>query len=419
MLHATNIRAGTMDGTVSNQWFSRPKDQTFDSLESLSAFTEERRRSSIPVGNWNTHEICDGLDGQLTTEMLDEFGGLQNTRGSVTLQTPTGETVAPSNWAFGQLSGLAGCPSGFMRELPAPLAVDCLRFGLKFKREKDSVAGLVRDGNNLAAVTGPKYGRIWNYEVVKGIRDANDRANGAFQIPGLIDWAAGPNENGTFNYDTEAKGDSTLFASDRDMFVFLIAHNNPIEIGKLADGSPDIVFRGFYAWNSEEGNTSAGVAAFYLRGVCQNRCLWGVENFHEISIRHTTFAPDRFAEELKPALDSFVEGRESNLQQAVEEARRAVVAESESDMLEYLNGTGGLSRKRSLAAIELHEEIEGHKPTSLWDMSNAITAVARDIPNTDQRLAVERQAGKILDQVKVLDKPKAFVTVGAQVIEID
>ena len=97
MLHATNIRAGTMDGTVSNQWFSRPKDQTFDSLESLSAFTEERRRSSIPVGNWNTHQICDGLDGQLTTEMLDEFGGLQNTRGSVTLQTQTGETVAPSN----------------------------------------------------------------------------------------------------------------------------------------------------------------------------------------------------------------------------------------------------------------------------------------------------------------------------------
>ena len=411
MLHQTNITAGDFNSTVSQQWFSRPKDQTFDSLESLHTFTEERRRASDPVVNWNTQDICDGITGELTGEMLDQFGGLKNTRGTVTVETPDSGAVAPSNWAFGQLSALSGSPAGFLRSLPAPIAVDCLKFGLKYNRERDLVAGLVRDGKKLAAVTGPKYGRIWNNEVVRGIRDANDRANGAFQIPGLIDWAAGPADNGTYTYDSEAKGDSTLFASDRDMFVFLIAHNNPIEIGKLADGSPDIVFRGFYAWNSEEGNTSAGVAAFYLRGVCQNRCLWGVENFHEISIRHTSFAPDRFAEELKPALDSFVDGRESNLQQAVEEAKRAVVAESDADMLEYLNGSGGLSRKRSLEAIELHEEMEGHKPTSLWDMSQAITAVARDIPNTDQRLAVEKQAGKILDRVKVLDKPKAFVTV--------
>ena len=112
-------------------------------------------------------------------------------------------------------------------------------------------------------------------------------------------------------YDPEipvTKDTTTLFASDRDVFVFLVDDRNPIEVGKLANGEPDLMFRGFYAWNSETGSKTAGIAAMYLRGVCMNRCLWGVENFHEIKIRHTKFAPDRFAQEAYPALQSFATG---------------------------------------------------------------------------------------------------------------
>ena len=38
---------------------------------------------------------------------------------------------------------------------------------------------------------------------------------------------------------------TTLFASDRDVFVFLVDDRNPIEVGKLANGEPDLMFRGF------------------------------------------------------------------------------------------------------------------------------------------------------------------------------
>jgi len=40
---------------------------------------------------------------------------------------------------------------------------------------------------------------------------------------------------------------------------------NPIEAGKLPDGSPDLFFRGFYCWNSEVGAKTLGMASFYLR----------------------------------------------------------------------------------------------------------------------------------------------------------
>lgn len=43
------------------------------------------------------------------------------------------------------------------------------------------------------------------------------------------------------------------------------ADTNPIEAGRLPDGSPDLYFRGFYCWNSKVGSKTLGIASFYLR----------------------------------------------------------------------------------------------------------------------------------------------------------
>jgi len=47
------------------------------------------------------------------------------------------------------------------------------------------------------------------------------------------------------------KDTTTLYASDRDVFLFLVDDTHPIEAGKLPNGDPDLYFRGFYCWNSE------------------------------------------------------------------------------------------------------------------------------------------------------------------------
>ncbi len=107
----------------------------------------------------------------------------------------------------------------------------------------------------------------------------------------------------TYNPRVDVSQDTTtLYASDRDVFIFLVDDLNPIEAGKLPNGDPDLFFRGFYAWNSEVGSTTLGVATFYLRAVCMNRNIWGAENFQEIRIRHSKYAPNRFAHEAAPAL---------------------------------------------------------------------------------------------------------------------
>src|SRR3546814_5355565 len=93
------------------------------------------------------------------------------------------------------------------------------------------------------------------------------------------------------------KDTTTLYASDRDVFLFPVDDAHPIEAACLPNGDPDPYFRGFYAWNSEVGSKTLGIASFYLRAVCMNRNIWGAEGFEEISIRHSKFAATRVAHE--------------------------------------------------------------------------------------------------------------------------
>ena len=126
----------------------------------------------------------------------------------------------------------------------------------------------------------------------------NGTGDTRWKVPGLLDWS-----NMTHNPFVEVTKDTTtLYASDRDVFLFLVDDAHPIEAGRLPNGDPDLYFRGFYAWNSEVGSKTLGIASFYLRAVCMNRNIWGAEGFEEISIRHSKFAGHRFAHQAAPAL---------------------------------------------------------------------------------------------------------------------
>jgi hypothetical protein len=180
---------------------------------------------------------------------------------------------------------------------------------------------------------------------------------------------------------------------------FLVDDRNPIEIGKLANGEPDLVFRGFYAWNSETGSKTAGIAAMYLRGVCMNRNLWGVENFQEIKIRHTKFAPDRFAAEARPALQSFAQGATVEILDGVQAARDAIIAKRRRrPALISLTKRAGLSQRMAKAAAARHLEEEGRPVASVWDVAQAITADCAGCARIRMTGLTSRKGGRVARQ---------------------
>jgi len=373
---------GGRNGSVSSEWFSRPADERYLSLSDL--YTAVRGRT----------------ERSRTRTMESAAIRVEASRDNperLTLALPgAAAPVAPTHWSFGQLAGLVGAPAAYLRQLPAPLAGINLQYGLTSHRAEQVKTLEIEDGRvELRAVTGPDYGRIFDHELVEAVQRiaGNGTGDTRWKVPGVLDWSTG-----IYNPRIDITQDTTtLYASDRDVFLFLVDDLHPIEAGRLPDGSPDLFFRGFYCWNSEVGAKTLGIASFYLRAVCQNRCLWGVENFEEITIRHSKYAASRFAYEAAPALTRFADSSPLPFVNGIKAAREKIIAHSDDDRNEFLRKRG-FSKAETAKIIETVLAEEGRKPESVFDFVQGITAVARDKPHQDARLDLEARAKKVLDQ---------------------
>jgi len=380
--YKVDVTRGTRVGRVSSEWFSRPADERYLSLSDLYAAvrgrTERSRTRTVESAAIRVEARRDDAE-------------------RLALVLPGSDTpIAPTHWSFGQLASLVGAPATYLRQLPAPLAGINLQYGLTSHSAEQVKTLEIEDGRvELRAVTGPEYGRIFDHELVAAVQRiaGNGTGDTRWKIPGVLEWSTG-----VYNPHVDISQDTTtLYASDRDVFLFLVDDLNPIEAGRLADGSPDLYFRGFYCWNSEVGAKTLGMASFYLRAVCQNRNLWGVEDFEEITIRHSKYAASRFAHEAAPALASFANSSPMPFVNGIKAARQKIVARTDDDRNEFLRKRG-FSRAETARIIEKVLSEEGRKPESVFDFVQGITAVARGKTHQDARLDLEARAKKLLDR---------------------
>lgn len=380
-----NVMAGESRTDLSRQWIARPADERFLSLDDLYASVKARTNATFE----------DRIETRGVEFIAPEPKSIEDTH-RMTVGLSNGREVAPTHWSFGQLAQLAGAPAGYLRKLPSQIAADALSYGMRYNRGVETIKLYGRDGLDLRAATGPDYGRIFDYEVVRAVQQiaGNGTGDTRWKVPGVMDWR-------TMVYDPDhpvTMDTTTLFASDRDVFIFLVDDRNPISVGKLPNGDDDLVFRGFYVTNSEVGRSAMKIAAFYLRAVCCNRMMWGVEGFQEVSMRHSKYAPARFVEEARPALEQFANGSTRLLLEGVEKAKAAKIASEKDEALEFL-AARGLSRKRAVEVYDSVLEHEGREIRTVWDAAQGITRVAHSIPYTDERVDFERIAGKLLDKV--------------------
>ncbi|NEV01054.1 DUF932 domain-containing protein [Bradyrhizobium uaiense] len=380
--YRVDVSRGERVGRVSSEWFSRPADQRYLSLDELARTVHDRanRSRTRVVESALIHVNASRADPERLALMLP---------GS---DTP----VAPTHWSFGQLASQVGAPAAYLRQLPASLAAINLQYGLNANRlEQIKTLETEESRVELRAVTGPDYGRIYDHELVEAVQRiaGNGTGDTRWKVPGVLDWSSG-----IYNPRVDiSKATTTLYASDRDVFIFLVDDLNPIEAGRLRDGSPDLYFRGFYCWNSEVGAKTLGMASFYLRAVCQNRNLWGVEDFEEITIRHSKYAASRFAHEAAPALSNFANSSPMPFVNGIKAARERIVARSDEDRTEFLRRRG-FSKAETGKVIDAVLTEEGRPPESIFDFVQGITAVARDKPHQDVRLDMEAKAKKLLDR---------------------
>lgn len=375
-----NIASVPLQTRASVQWYSRPPDERFTSLTDLQSHCNHVRQNSI-------------ARKMVARDLTFAPASETDHKALVCLGPNGGAAVDVTHWSFTQAAQRAKAPAAYLRTLPAAMTADCLNYGLRQNAEE--VGALVTKldaAPMLRALTGPNYGRVWNSEIVNALVERfGDGLTEDFRVP---------SEFGKHEDFQVTKENTTLYASDRDFFVFLADERHRIEIPNRRNGESGSLARGFLVWNSEVGDCTLGIALFLFDYACANRTIWGLGETAEIRVRHTSGAPDRWLTEVMPAVKTYAESQTARITDVITAARNSRVAKGsdEKERAEEVRAflETRFTKAQSAAMQVVHLNDERRPIETLWDVSNAVTGYARGVEWQDERVGLERAAGKIL-----------------------
>jgi hypothetical protein len=348
-----------------DQWSTRPADERFESLLALFDATHAYTLTA--------HEKPDVRIDSLRVEAID---------GNVQLLGKGSVPACLTHWSFGQLASRVDAPAGYLRSLPATLAAQNLNHGLakRVKDDQDATANLLFHANGsllLRAITSDKYSRIWNYEVAERLLDMESRG----WTPATPDIRV-----------VEGPGQLPLYASDHDMFAFVTHPDRVIR----EPGNPSGLRRGLIASNSEVGAGALKLTRFLYREMCGNHIIWGAEDVVNLSAVHVGKVREKFstwALELTKYLDESPSEQEAKI--AASQTRR--IAATKDELLDLLFGKRlGLTRKAIEAGYDAVAEGDGD-PLTAWGIAQGLTRYSQQTPYADERMKIDRAAGKLLE----------------------
>lgn len=369
-----------------SQWKSRPSDERFKNVKEL-------------------HLACAGYRA-IAAEATAPFSQLrvEAQNDELVLVGKAGVPAKLTHWAMGQLSLRAGAPAAYLRELPTTLAAQNLNHGLKERGIDDPTtpAKLLFHQNGslvLRAALSEKYSRIWNSDVTSRLIELQDR-NPSWRNPMAYKVLA-PGKGGNWPTMSSEMEPAGLYASDHDMFAFLVDES------KTLKGSPAGLNRGFFVWNSEVGASSFGVMTFLYDRVCGNNIVWGAKGVTEFRTRHVGQANALAFGELQGQIRTYMDSSASEMEKKIEHAQNFSLGKTKEEVgqavlkLVSSNRILGLPANKIADAIELAETREDHygNPYSMWGVVSGLTEASQWEAHADRRVEIDRAAGKLLNTI--------------------
>lgn len=373
---------------ASNQWATRPDDERFWDLDEMHAACDRYRRvsetSSYPL---NTLRV--------TTAAVTG-------REEPVLVTPAGGGAVLTHYGFGQLAARLNCPPQFLRTLPAKLTAAILSHRLAASQDDREAVILHHpaNGHHVArCVTSEIYSRIWNSDVVDwlGGLPSGWRNVHAAATHGVRTKVAEPsdclkNSNMGIRPGQEISP-AGLYASDKDMFCFLINDDRAIEF------RGQNLFRGFFASNSEVGDRSLRLTMFLFNDVCANHIIWGAERVTEFRIRHVGNQAYLHYQDAKAGIMRQVNAPGSNDLRLLNAAANKILGIRRPDVVEVVVKAVDLNKKQAERAYDLaveHEKPHGN-PRSAFGYAMGVTRLSQETPHQDTREHLDRQARSIME----------------------
>ena len=377
---STNLHA------ASSQWADRPADERFWTLRDMRMACEVARANSA-ASRMPFNSLSIGSSG-------DEL----------TIAGRTGTPARFTHYAFGQFCGAVGAPAGYLRELPAHVAADALNTGIAKHAADTSDRDLLfhkNGGLTLRACLSSRYDRVWDDEVCRMlVRLDGWRTPAGLYVSGEQRIATSDDIlPGQINiHPGDAIGPSGLYASDHDMFAFLVAPDRVI-----SDGAGGSLMRGIFVRNSEVGDAALSITFFLMQAVCGNHIVWNATGVHEIRVRRLGEGTLRrafrgFEADLRRYHDSAAEE-----ETGIVAARKLTLGNTKEEVLDalvkYAKGHSiPIARNRFVEAYETAEEHEAWygNPRTLWANVAGLTHASQKTGYADDRATIDRAAGKLM-----------------------
>ncbi len=354
---------------ATEQWSNRPADERFSSLADLHEAVSHHRSVAVEAPNVQMQSL------RITTAQ-DDMGVIEPR-----LVGPSGAEARFTHYSFGQVCRRIGAPASYLRTLPAGLASANMNNGLSSIGARDNGEGdnllFAQNGDLvLRAALSPSYTRIWNDDITSRLIRLTEQAPEWQPAPAAFDGSRG------------------LYASDKDMFAFMVDNDRRI-FETLPGGG---LGRGFFVSNSEVGDASFRITTFFYEYVCGNHRVWGASGVQELRIPHIGNADERAFSKLTVELRKYADSSVQQDEAKIESMIRYSLGNTKDEVLDAVFNLG-VSRKLATQAYAIAEASEDRYvggPRSVWGLTGGLTEVARDLPNADARVALERQAGKIM-----------------------
>ena len=189
-----------------------------------------------------------------------------------------------------------------------------------------------------------------------------------------------------------------LFASDHDFFLFMVNPERQIDAGYPDHG----LMRGVMMWNSEVGAASFGIAKFAFDHVCSNLIIWSARDYQEIRIRHVGDADDRAFAGIQVKMIEYANESASDIEAKIKAARNLVLGATKEEAIDAVLGFATkkripLARKSLESAYDIAEKNPRYgSPRTPWAITNGLTELSQQSGFADERMDLDRAAGKIL-----------------------
>lgn len=374
-------------GTAASEYYKRPPDERFPSLDALIHAAETDRQHSREVGYnlKDLHAVGTSLalvsfpeDDQKSTLPIGPAG-------SVVLASPKGQATL-SHWSFGQLCRLIGAPAAYLRQLAPSIAVDAVNDGIRRSDVGEKATLLVQAANgrprpHVRSITSETYGRLWDGPLYAGLQDAIGHG---FELPPT--WEGGK--------DGPRGG---AYRGDRDSFVVMVNGGSIVTDPSIRGGEGQM-FRGVLVRNSEVGASSVVIERILFEYICGNHNLWGAVLDRRFRRRHVG---SHVLRDVVREIGSVAQAWTARSAAADERIIRLLIdqeiASTREAVIDELQ-TMGTTKDQATTAYDLVEQSEIYtaSPRSFWGTAQGLTQLSQASGWQDDRFDLDLLAGKVL-----------------------